>query len=77
MKDILYGIASLFMGIGFACMPVAIYKFLKNKTEMKKLEEQRRIKELEVESQNNQLRLLEEESRKYDRLIRGAEHPRL
>jgi hypothetical protein len=64
------------MGIGFACIPIAIYQGLKHKAEVKKLEEQRRIKELEIENQNNQLRLLEEENRKYDRLIKHAQETR-
>jgi hypothetical protein len=69
IQDILYGLASLLIGIGIAGIPIALYKHKKNATELKKLEEQRRIKELEIEGQNNQLKILEEENRKWDRII--------
>jgi F420-0:gamma-glutamyl ligase len=67
--DIMYGVASLFMGIGVMTIPIVIYKQKKNNTELKKLEEQKRILELEIEKQNSQIRLLEVESKKYDQLI--------
>jgi hypothetical protein len=77
MKDILWGLGQVIGAIGLACIPISIYLGLKHKAEVKKLEEQKRLKELELESQRNQLRLLEEESRKYDRFIRRAEDTRL
>jgi cell division protein FtsL len=40
-----------------------LYKVQKDKTDIKKLE-------LEVEKQKNQLRLLEEENKRYDRIIK-------
>jgi antitoxin component YwqK of YwqJK toxin-antitoxin module len=77
IKQLLWGLGQLGAGIGFACIPIAIYQGLKHKADAKKLEEQRRIKELEVENQNTKLRLLEEENRKYDRLLRRRiEDPR-
>jgi hypothetical protein len=69
IQDILYGIASLLIGIGIAGIPIALYKHKKNATDLKKLEEQRCIKELEVKGQNNQLKILEEENKKWDRII--------
>ena len=38
-------------------------------TKIKELELQKEILELEVEKQNGQIRLLDEENKKYDRLI--------
>jgi hypothetical protein len=73
MHQILYGIATLIFSIS---IPYTLYKISKNKTELKTLAEQRRIKELELESQNNQLKLLEEENKKYDRLIKRAQDAR-
>jgi Na+-translocating ferredoxin:NAD+ oxidoreductase RnfG subunit len=46
-----------------------IYKVTKNKQEIKKLQYQKEILELEVMKQNNQIKLLEEENKKYDRII--------
>ena len=46
-----------------------IYKITKNKHELKKMQYQKEILELEVEKQNNQIKLLEEENRKLDRII--------
>jgi hypothetical protein len=48
-----------------------IYKVAKNKQEIKKLQYQKEILALEVEKQNNQLKLLEEENKKYDKIING------
>ena len=46
-----------------------IYKVSKNKHEIKKLQFQKEILELEVKKQNNQIKLLEEENKKYDKII--------
>jgi len=46
-----------------------IYKVTKNKHELKKMQYQKEILELEVEKQNNQIKLLEEEHRKLDKII--------
>jgi hypothetical protein len=55
IKGILFGISSLLMGIGSICIPIAIYKGIKYRIDLKQLEEQRRILELELEleKQNN------------------------
>jgi hypothetical protein len=57
----------------FAIFPGIICTFLykrgKVKTELKKLEEQRKILELEIVKQNNQIKLLEEENKKIDKII--------
>jgi uncharacterized membrane protein YkgB len=46
-----------------------LYKITKNKHELKKMQYQKQILELEVEKQNNQIKLLEEENRKLDKII--------
>jgi Na+-translocating ferredoxin:NAD+ oxidoreductase RnfG subunit len=46
-----------------------IYKVTKNKHELKKMQYQKQILELEVEKQNNQIKLLEEENKKLDKII--------
>jgi Na+-translocating ferredoxin:NAD+ oxidoreductase RnfG subunit len=46
-----------------------VYKNQKNKIELKKLEQQKEILKLEIEKQNNHIKLLEEENKKYDRII--------
>jgi hypothetical protein len=70
IEDFLQAIAQLLAAIGlFVCIPMAIYKGLKNRTDLKKKEQERRIFELEVEKQNNQLKLIEEENKKWDRII--------
>lgn len=55
IKDILWGLGQAGAGIGFVCIPIAIYKGIKHRIDLKKLEEQRRILELklEIEKQNN------------------------
>jgi Na+-translocating ferredoxin:NAD+ oxidoreductase RnfG subunit len=45
------------------------YKNQKSKIELKKLEQQKEILKLEIEKQNNHIKLLEEENKKYDRII--------
>jgi hypothetical protein len=46
-----------------------IYKVTKNKQEIIKLKYQKDILELELKKQNNQIKLLEEENNKYDKII--------
>ena len=46
-----------------------IYKITKNKHELKKMQYQKEILELEVEKQNNQIKILEEENKKLDQII--------
>ena len=46
-----------------------IYKFTKDKHELKKMQYQKEILELEVEKQNNQIKILEEENKKLDQII--------
>jgi len=46
-----------------------VYKITKNKNELKKMQYQKEILELEVEKQNNQIKILEEENKKLDRII--------
>ncbi|MDR2150498.1 MAG: hypothetical protein LBO67_06725 [Spirochaetaceae bacterium] len=46
-----------------------IYKVAKNKQELKRLQYQKEILELEINKQNNQIKLLEEENKKYDKII--------
>jgi hypothetical protein len=59
-------ILSLFVGLpGIALY--FIYKSEKNKTEM--IKQQKELLEVEIEKEKIQLRLLEEENRKYDKII--------
>jgi hypothetical protein len=48
-----------------------IYKVSKNKQDIRKLQYQKEILELEIKKQNNQIKLFEEENRKYDKIING------
>jgi cell shape-determining protein MreC len=45
---------------------------LKKETELRKMEYQKAILELELEKQRNELKLLEEENKKYDRIINNS-----
>ena len=74
--ELLRGLGQMFFGLGFVGIAIAIYKSSKNKTELKKLEEKRRIMELEIESQNTKLKLLSEENARYDKLIEKHENTR-
>ena len=76
IREILWGLGQMFTGLGIVGIAIALYKSSKNKTEVKKLEEQRRIMELEVESQNTKLKLLDAESKKYDKLIKQSANTR-
>jgi hypothetical protein len=73
IKGILWGLGQMFCGLGIVGIVIALYKSSKHKTEVKKLEEQRRIMELELEEQNNKLKLLGLESKKYDKLIKAGQ----
>jgi hypothetical protein len=46
-----------------------IYKNKKNKTEIEKMKYQKEILELEIEKENLNIKKLEEENRKYDKII--------
>jgi hypothetical protein len=46
-----------------------IYKLKKNKYDIERLKYQKEILELELLKQNNEIKLLEEENRKYDKII--------
>jgi len=46
--------------------------FQKREIELKKMECQKAILELELEKQRNELKLLEEENKKYDRIINNS-----
>ena len=49
-----------------------IYKVTKNKHDIKELQYKKEILELELEKQNNQIKLLEEENKKYDKIINSG-----
>ena len=58
----------VFVGLpGIVCS--FIHRHQKNKLEIKKMEYNKEILELEITKQNNQIKLLEEENKKYDRII--------
>ena len=61
-------ILSLFIGLPSVVM-FFIYKIIKSLTEKGKIKHQEKLLELELEQQRNQIRLLEEESKKYDKII--------
>ena len=44
-------------------------------TKIKELELQKEILQLEIEKQNGNIKLLEEENKKYDRIIEGSQKP--
>jgi len=50
---------------------VLSYKGKTQKNKLRELELQKEILELEVEKQNGKIRLLEEENKKYDKIIYG------
>ena len=56
-------------GIAPAILFSFLYKTTKDKHELKKMQYQKEILELEVEKQNNQIKLLEEENKKLDKII--------
>jgi uncharacterized membrane protein (DUF106 family) len=56
-------------GITPAILFSFLYKITKNKHELKKMQYQKEILELEVEKQNNQIKLLEEENKNLDKII--------
>jgi hypothetical protein len=76
IREILWGLGQMFSGLGIVGIAITLYKSSKAKTEVKKLEEQRRIMELEVESQNAKLKVLDAESRRYDKLIKDSTNTR-
>jgi hypothetical protein len=61
-------ILSLFVGLPGIVLHF-IYKSKKNKTEM--IRQQKELMEMEIEKEKIHLRLLEEENRKYDKIING------
>jgi cell shape-determining protein MreC len=70
------GLIALMAAIGiFIILPKTIFRFVsdqnkhKRETEVEKLRYQKEILELELEKQRNEIKLLEEENRKYDKII--------
>ena len=61
----------------FIVLPKTIFRFIgdqarhKREFEVEKLKYQKEILELELEKQRNEIKLLEEENRKYDNIIGG------
>jgi hypothetical protein len=51
---------------------IFVYSLVRKDTELKKLKYQKEILELEIQKQNNQIKLLEEENKKYDTLIKNS-----
>ena len=62
----------------FIVLPKIIFSFIsknnkeKRDTELEKLRYQKEILQLEVDAQNNKIRLLEEENKKYDNIINNS-----
>jgi hypothetical protein len=61
-------ILSIFIGVPSVIM-FFIYKIIKGMKDKEKIKYQKEILELEIEKQRNQIKLLEEENRKYDNII--------
>ena len=60
------------MLLGFAGLVLTLVnKWIKNDHEIEKLKLQNETVKLEIEKQNNQIKLLEEENKKYDKIING------
>ena len=61
----------------FIVIPKTLFRFIgeqgrhKRETDVEKLKYQKEILELELEKQRNEIKLLEEENRKYDNVING------
>ena len=61
----------------FVVLPKIIFDFirksklLKKEEELEKLKYQREILELEIKKQLNEIKMLEDESKKYDKIING------
>jgi len=62
----------------FVILPQAIIKAVqknsmhKRQIELEKLKYQKEIIELEIEKQNTEIKFLEEENKKYDKIINGS-----
>jgi cell shape-determining protein MreC len=62
----------------FIILPKTIVSFIgknikqKREVELEKIKYQKEILELEIQKQNNQIKLLEEENKKYDRIINDS-----
>ena len=69
-------VIGLMAAIGlFIVLPKYIFRFIGDRdkhrrdTELKRLQYQKEILELEIEKQRNEIKLLEEENKKYDKII--------
>ena len=62
----------------FIVLPKTIISFIgnnakhKRETELEKIKYQKEILELEIQKQNNEIKLLEAESKKYDQIINNS-----
>ena len=62
----------------FIVLPKTLFRFIgdrdkhKRDIELKKLQYQKEILELELEKQRNEIKLLEEENKKYDNVINNS-----
>jgi hypothetical protein len=61
-------ITILALGIGGMAL-VMVHKWAKDDTEMKKMKLQKEANEAEIEQMDKKIKLLEEENKKYDRII--------
>jgi cell shape-determining protein MreC len=61
-------VLAIFIGIP-SVVTFFIYKITKSMKEKDKIKYQKEILELEIEKQKNQIKLLEEENKKYDNII--------
>jgi hypothetical protein len=74
-NNIMQSILALFIPIIVLSIPIsAIFLSYKHKSELAKIKElelQKEILELEIKKQSTQIKLLEAESEKYDKIING------
>jgi hypothetical protein len=74
MMDIIITILAL--GIGGMAL-IMVNKWVKDDNEMKKLKLQNEASEVEIEQMEKKMKLLEEENKKYDRIINEEENDTL
>jgi hypothetical protein len=66
----LMGIIVTIMALGLSGMALLlIHKWVKDDNEMKKIKMQKEVSELEIEKMDKKIKLLEEENKRYDRII--------
>ena len=69
-------LAYLFFGVGLPTLAFFfVRRLMRDRTEVDRLKYQKDVLELEIKKEEARTRTLEEENRKYDRIIQDAEKP--